>query len=967
MAGKPVRRQYWQTLSGIILMCLLVSSCSPSSTDDSWDATVKLVSSGVVSIQMDVPVSFDGKWNSSSYATGFIVDAKRGIILTNRHVVTPGPITAKAILINDEEIDLTPLYFDPVHDFGFYRYDPKQIKYLKPHEFVLSARGPSVGQNIRIIGNDAGQKISILDGTIARLDRAAPNYGKGNYNDFNTFYIQAATSSTGGSSGSPVVNIRGEAVALNAGSQSKSANSFFVPLDKIRLALGSLQQNQDIPRGTMQTTFESTAYPELKRLGLTEDLEQQYRGKFPQASGLLVIQSIIPGSEAAQNLAVGDILLAINEAALVDFSSLERQLNARVNNTVKVEVLRRGAPLTFDIKVTNLYDITPATFVKFDGGVYHNLSYQQARHFNKPLTGVYVANVGNAFKQSGLPNRSVITEFNGVVVDNVEAFNAQLRTLQDGIKVNLRYYDFNTTSGTNYALVEINRTWFEHSYCVKDKQSGFWPCEPVSLELAEPSQAQQTAEPASAAPASTAPVSTAPASTAPLTDDVANALVNVSFTSPYSIQGRSGSNSRYGTGMIVDAKRGWVVVPRSIVFSMLGDVKLTFNNRLEIPAAVEYVHPLHNVVLLSYDPALLKNIAVAQITLSDTTLVAGDAVLQIGLNYDGVVEYRQTEVDTVDELWLRQFEVPQYVDRNLKGIFLVNPNNAIDGILVNEQFEVTALWSSFEHSDNEGKESNSSMVGMSADYVRDLIALAQSKKPVYSLDLSLTLIAPVNALQMGLSEAWLDKIIEENPAANKLLTVVNVAASSANANLLKRGDILLAINGVPVSTFRQVEQLSQQAEVELTFLTEGKVQTAAVKTTELDGKDIEQVLFWSGLYLHAPHRAAQLQGNFSADGIYVSSYSHGSPATRYGLYAVQRIVEVDGQVVGSMDDFIQAVLNKQHQESVLIKTLDINDKPKITTLRMDNNYWPFYEVRYENGKWQKFDHILSGQDNHAGP
>lgn len=59
------------------------------------------MSSGVVSIQMDVPVSFDGKWNRSSYATGFIVDAEKGIILTNRHVVTSGPVTAKAILINN--------------------------------------------------------------------------------------------------------------------------------------------------------------------------------------------------------------------------------------------------------------------------------------------------------------------------------------------------------------------------------------------------------------------------------------------------------------------------------------------------------------------------------------------------------------------------------------------------------------------------------------------------------------------------------------------------------------------------------------------------------------------------------------------------------------------------------------------------------------------------------------------------
>lgn len=52
-------------------------------------------------------------------ATGFIVDAKRGIILTNRHVVSPAPIVAQAVLTNYEEVDLKPVYRDPVHDFGF--------------------------------------------------------------------------------------------------------------------------------------------------------------------------------------------------------------------------------------------------------------------------------------------------------------------------------------------------------------------------------------------------------------------------------------------------------------------------------------------------------------------------------------------------------------------------------------------------------------------------------------------------------------------------------------------------------------------------------------------------------------------------------------------------------------------------------------------------------------------------------
>ena len=34
--------------------------------------------------------SFDTEQATSSYATGFVVDDVRGIIVTNRHVVTPG-------------------------------------------------------------------------------------------------------------------------------------------------------------------------------------------------------------------------------------------------------------------------------------------------------------------------------------------------------------------------------------------------------------------------------------------------------------------------------------------------------------------------------------------------------------------------------------------------------------------------------------------------------------------------------------------------------------------------------------------------------------------------------------------------------------------------------------------------------------------------------------------------------------
>jgi S1-C subfamily serine protease len=924
----------------VLFSLVFLTNCSSYTTKENWNDTVKLVSSGVVSIQTDVPVSFEGKWNSSGYGTGFIVDATRGIILTNRHIVTPGPVTAKAILINNEEIDLTPLYIDPVHDFGFYRYDPSQIKHLKPHQFTLSNSNPNVGQEIRIIGNDAGQKISILDGTIARLDRDAPVYGRGRYNDFNIFYIQAATASTGGSSGSPVINIQGDVVALNAGSQTKSANAFYMPLEKIKIALSKLQANEKISRGTIQTTFNAKPYAELTRLGLSDTLEKQYREQFPETLGLLVVKSIIPESSAASSLEVGDILLAINEQSIAEFSSLETNINNNMNKRINLSVLRRGEALSVSVNVNDLDTITPSAFLKFDGGVFHDLSYQQARHFNKPIKGVYVAISAGSFKQAGVPHKSVITEFNGVHVDTVEEFNKQLSMIVNGSKIHLRYFDLNNPNTSNYALVEINSTWFEHSYCQKSSTLGYWPCS-QSLSLADTDvKVDESIKNASKT----------------ISNNLENALIEVNFTSPYSIQGRSGSNNKTGTGVIVDAEKGLVVVARSVVFGSLGDVKLTFNNRIEVRGKVEYIHPLHNLALVSYSPEAVAHVPVTQVTLSDKLIAKGDEILQMGLNYDGVVEYRETNVDTIDELWLTQFKAPQFIERNIEVVSLVNPNMSVDGILVNKANEVTALWSMFEESD--GNEVSAIMAGVSVDYVKELIALHESKMPIYSSDLNLTKIAPVDALQMGLPEEWLTKLAEQNPHTDKLLAVYNVAKSSKSAKLFKRGDILLAINGIPVSSFRQVELLSQSPEVGVTYFSEGKIYSEKLTTALLNGQDIEQVFYWSGLYLHSPHRAAQQQGNVGDDGVYVASYSYGSPATRYGLYAMQRIVEIDGQPIKTTDDFVKAVKGKEHQESVLIKTLDFRNNSKVITLRMDNNYWPFYEIKYKDGRWEKIDHLV---------
>ena len=75
-----------------------------------WLNSLNTVIPAIVVLRVSTVRAFDGSGASYSYATGFVVDKTNGFILTNRHVVTPGPVVADAIFMNKEEVDLKPVY-----------------------------------------------------------------------------------------------------------------------------------------------------------------------------------------------------------------------------------------------------------------------------------------------------------------------------------------------------------------------------------------------------------------------------------------------------------------------------------------------------------------------------------------------------------------------------------------------------------------------------------------------------------------------------------------------------------------------------------------------------------------------------------------------------------------------------------------------------------------------------------------
>jgi pro-apoptotic serine protease NMA111 len=924
-------------LGGTPEVARLARQAAAVEANPTWAATLERIASSVVSIKVDEVRAFDTDWNETAQATGFVVDAKRGIILTNRHVVTPGPVTAEAVFLDREVVPLKPIYRDPVHDFGFYQYDPSKLRYITPKALELYPQGAEVGREIRVVGNNAGEQLSILAGTLARLDRQAPDYGFGKYNDFNTFYLQAASGTSGGSSGSPVIDIRGRVIALNAGGADNSASSFYLPLDRVERALKLIQQGKPVTRGTLYAVFDYTPYYELERLGLAPGIEAAVRKQFPRRTGMLVVASVLPGTPSALALQPGDILLRVNGHYVTTFDPLARILDASVERQVRLDLERGGKPLSVTLPVGDLNAITPSSYVQFGDAVVNTLSYEEARQLNVPPRGVFVANAGYVFGAAGIPRGAVISQIDSTRIDDLADFRRALGHLGNGDYANVRFTTVDDPNSSELGSFRMDRLWYPADYCVRDDALGTWPCTPLAAGPApKPDPVSSTRFPKYPDPRLTA---------------LAPSLAMVTFTMPYSVSGVT-EHYYHGSGLIVDAKRGLIVVDRDTVPASLGDVTVTFAGTVQVPGHVVYISPLHNLAIVAYDPKLIGTTPVESATLRPENLSPGRRIWVVGLGGDSQMHSRATEIASIDPLSLPLSRTMRFRDTNIETIGLVNPPGDYDGVLADATGRVLGMWSSFAYDTANGVAQ--ALRGVPIDLVADMVDHVRSGRPQHSLDVELFPEPLASARVMGLSPAWTTKLALHSPTERQVLTVVRTVGGSPAAGLLQPGDLLLALDGKVVTDFREVERATQdRSQVQVTIWRGSGEQTLAVPTVALSGAGLERVVQWAGATLQTPFQSMRAQRGIPPVGVYVDYFAYGSPAARYGLYPGQRIVQVDGMPTPNLDAFLAAVAGRPDRSSLRLTAITWNNAPDVITLKLDKHYWPAYELLRTPDGWTR--------------
>jgi len=273
----------------------------------------------------------------SALGSGFVIDADKGLIVTNNHVIKDAD-EIKVILHNDETLDATLVGADEKTDIAV-------LKVKTDGEKLVSTKwGDSdtakVGSWVIAIGNPFGLGGTVTAGIVSARQR---DINAGPYDDF----IQTDASINRGNSGGPMFNMKGEVIGINTAIFSPSGGSvgigFAVPSNIVKGVVDQLVKYGKTKRGWLGVRIQEVTPEIADSLGM---------GK---ARGAL-ISSVTPDGPAAKaGIQAGDVILSFNARDIEHMRELPRQVaETEVGKSAPVIVFRKGQTVTLPVVLGQL-------------------------------------------------------------------------------------------------------------------------------------------------------------------------------------------------------------------------------------------------------------------------------------------------------------------------------------------------------------------------------------------------------------------------------------------------------------------------------------------------------------------------------------------------------------------------------------------------------------------------------------
>jgi Do/DeqQ family serine protease len=346
-----------------------------------------------------------------SVGSGVIIDAAKGYVLTNHHVIENAD-KIEITLHDKRQLQAKLIGSDAGTDIALLQVEASDLIAIPQSDSSTL----KVGDFVAAIGNPFGLGQTVTTGIVSALDRSGMS-AEG-YEDF----IQTDASINPGNSGGALVDYNGRLIGINSAIISPGGGNvgigFAVPINMAKSIVSQLIEFGEVRRGLLGVMITDLTPDVAEALQLDLD-------------GGAVVSSVQPDSAAAKaGIEAGDIIVGVDGELISSGSDLRNTIGlVRAGNKVKIDLVRGDRKMTVDAELGSGNQVTAGATGAPSSGVLDGAELGSIPR-NHPAygetSGVLVVTVeqGSRAWNNGLRPDDIITAINRNEVDSPESVDA---------------------------------------------------------------------------------------------------------------------------------------------------------------------------------------------------------------------------------------------------------------------------------------------------------------------------------------------------------------------------------------------------------------------------------------------------------------------------------------------------------------------------------------------------------------